>query len=264
MNNKFQEIKNYWEGMAKEFKGSQLATAPDTYYRQFEIAQIEEYLQNGKAVLDIGCGNGFSMLHFTQTFPKARFLGIDYSPLMIKYAKQNLGEKPKLKKRVSFEIGDVLKLSELPLFGGKKFDFIVSERCLINLLDWPQQKQALLQMKKLLKKNGKIILCENTQEGLGRLNQLRKKFGLPAIKTRWHNFYVPERQFLPFARRHFRLLEAKNIGSLYYIISRVVYAKLADLEKKEPDYLHPINKIASQLPPIGNHSPNFIFLLQQK
>ena len=119
-------------------------------------------------------------------------------------------------------------------------------------------------MKKVLKKNGKIVLCENTQEGLDRLNELRNKQDLFSIKVRWHNYYMPEKKLLSFAKKHFKVEEVNNIGSLYYIISRVVYAKLSDLENKEPEYLHPINKIASQLPSIGNYSPNFIFVLKNK
>src|SRR5438105_14360408 len=119
-------------------------------------------------------------------------------------------------------------------------------------------------MKKMLKPGGYIVLCENTQEGLARLNKLRATLKLPAIKVRLHNYYLHEKKLLNFAKTHFQLAEVNNIGSLYYIISRVVYAKLSDLEKKAPDYLHPINMIASKLPSLGNYSPNFIFLLKNK
>lgn len=251
--------------MAREYKISHLATAPDTYYRQFEIQQIMKYLRDGKSVLDVGCGNGYSTLEFARKFIKAKFVGIDYSAEMVRYANQALQKSKKnVGARVKFEIGDVRKLSTEQGIKGKKFDLIVSERCLINLLDWDEQKKALLEMKKMLKKNGKIILTENTQEGLKRLNDLRETFDLPPIKIRWHNYYMPQRKLEQFARQNFKLTEVKNIGSLYYIISRVVYAKLAILDKKQPDYMHPINWIASQLPVVGDFSPNYIFVLERK
>ena len=75
---------------------------------------------------------------------------------------------------------------------------------------------------------------------------------------------LPEKKLVAFVRNRFKIEEVNNIGSLYYILSRVVYAKLAALEGKTPDYLHPINKIASDLPSIGNFSPNFVFLLKNK
>lgn len=256
-------IKKYWEDQAKNFKESPLATAPDVYYRNLEIDRIIGYLKNNKSVLDIGCGNGYSTLKFAKIFFYANFLGIDYSEEMIKFAERTLLSEKALKGRVKFDVGNVMSLSSYAPTR-KKFDYIVSERCLINLLNWEEQKKALLEMKKVLKKNGKIILCENTQEGLVRLNKLRQKLGLFSIKVRWHNYYLPEKKFLNFAKKHFVIKEVNNIGSLYYIISRVVYAKLCDLENKKPEYLHQINKIASQLPSIGNYSPNFIFVLKNK
>lgn len=258
------EIKKFWDNQADSFGESQLATAPDVYYRDLEIDRIMSYLRDGKKVLDIGCGNGYSTFLFAKKFPKMKIVGMDYSEKMIKMAASALKKQKKaLAKRISFCVGDVLKLSK-DASGLGKFDLIVSERCLINLLNWDEQKKALLEMKKMLKPKGMIILCENTQEGLGRLNQLRKTCGLHAIEVRWHNFYMPEKKLLDFAKKHFKVLDVNNIGSLYYIISRVVYAKLSDLEKKEPDYMNPINMIASKLPSLGNYSPNFIFVLQNK
>lgn len=263
MTNKEKKIKEYWDEQARQYKDSPQATAPDVFYRELEISRIISCLKDNARVLDVGCGNGFSTFKFAQKFPGLNILGIDYAQEMIRQATLSLAQNKKLQKRVGFEVGDVLQLSRLP-FLKEKFDYIVSERCLINLINWEQQKRALLEMKKVLKKNGRIILCENTQEGLGRLNLIRKRLGLKAIALRWHNYYLPEKKFLDFAARHFILEDVNNIGSLYYIISRVVYAKLCEMAGREPDYLNPINKIASQLPSLGNYSPNFIFLLMNK
>ncbi len=258
-----EKIKEFWQDQASTFGESQLATAPDSYYRELEIDRIMSYLSDGKRILDIGCGNGFSTFFFAKKFPKSQFFGLDYSEKMIEAAQKTLGKNKTLKKRLFFEVGSVLNLgSKLPKIG--KFDLIVSERCLINLMNWQEQKQALLEMKKMLKPGGQIILCENTQEGLSRLNSLRKIFSLPAITVRWHNYYMPEKKLLEFASKNFKVVDVNNIGSLYYIISRVVHASLSDMENKTPEYLHPINKIASKLPSVGNYSPNFIFLLQKK
>lgn len=262
MNKKTSHIKNFWKEQAQQFKKSQLATAPDIFYRNLEIENIEKYLRNGGSVLDIGCGNGFSTIRFAEHFPKIKIIGIDYSPEMIKYANQALSQYPRLKERVSFRVGDVLSLSSVGL--PKTFDYIVSERCLINLLNWEEQQQALFEMKQVLKKGGRIVLCENTQEGLERLNKIRKTLDLKPIKVRWHNYYMPESKLLRFVKKHFVLESVKNIGSLYYIISRVVYAKLCDVRGVEPDYLNPINEIASKLEPFGDCSPNYIFLLKKQ
>lgn len=262
-----QNVKEFWEHQAKTFEESPLATAPDTHFRDLEIASILRYLKDGASVLDVGCGNGFSTFAFARKLPRMRCIGIDYSESMIDFAARAMKkEKPSVQKRLAFAVGDVLKLSSVPELRGKKFDYIVSERCLINLANWKEQARAMLEMKKLLKKGGRIILTENTQEGLARLNTLRKQFDLSPITVRWHNYYMPEKKLMAFARTHFTLESVENIGNLYYILSRVAHAALAKLEGKEPDYLHPINKIASQLPTLGTHhwSPNFIFVLKNR
>jgi SAM-dependent methyltransferase len=166
----------------------------------------------------------------------------------------------KLGERVRFKQSDVLDLGALEDHG---FDVIVSERCIINLKDWEEQKAAILNMKWKLRPSGKLLLVENTQEGLAVLNSLRAQFGLHEIKTRWHNFYVPQKQLEEWLPEYFRIDSVENIGNLYYIMSRVLYASLARRSDEEPDYNHPINEIASQLPTLGSYSfsPNFLYRL---
>jgi|SRR3989344_3769742 len=259
-------VKDFWNKQAKTLKESELATAPDSHYRTLEIKSILKYLKKNASVLDVGCGNGFSTLHFARSLPSSTFVGIDYSEEMIRHANSAL-QKEKLKKgQVTFTVANLLSLSKTPELEGRKFDCIISERCLINLASWEEQKRALMEMKKMLKKGGRIILTENTQEGLARLNELRKKFDLEQISVRWHNYYMPEKKLLAFVKKEFKFEGMENIGNLYYIISRIVYASLAKREGKEPAYMHPINEIASKLPSLGTYqfSPNFIFLLRKK
>ena len=252
-------IKDFWDKQADKYKTSDLATAPDHHYRELEISRILPHLSDGSHILDIGCGNGYSTLKFAIENPGATILGVDYSEKMIKQAIDHLHGHPEVK-NVSFLMGDVRRLGDLK----KKFDIIVSERCLINLTTFAEQRHALLQMKYALNPGGKLILVENTIEGLDRLNSLRKKFGLEDIKERWHNHYLPQFDFLKFARLHFKVQTVDNIGSLYYIMSRVMYAKLCAMEGKEPDYNHPINRIASQMPSLPAYawSPNYLFVMR--
>jgi ubiquinone/menaquinone biosynthesis C-methylase UbiE len=258
-------VKQFWNEQAIAFQESDLATAPDHYYREMEIERILSHLKNGASILDVGCGNGYSTLRFARALPASKIMGIDFSESMIDHATAALA-KHELRGQVEFSLANVLSLTADPIVGNKKFDFVVSERCLINLGNWEEQRAALLQMKALLNPNGQIILTENTQEGLANLNGLRENLGLPPIAVRWHNYYMPQKTLEAFLPEHFWVEAVENIGNLYYIISRVVYAKLADLEGKQPEYLHPINKIAAQLPslPDGRYSPNYIYVLRNR
>lgn len=253
------KVKAFWDAQAVEHGASDLATAPDHYYRELEIAKIIEHLRPDENVLDVGCGNGYS----TQAFKHAvdsNFVGIDYSPAMIAAAYRHADE------RLVFFTGDVRALPDIA-----KFDTIISERCLINLASWDEQQHAILEMKRCLRPGGRIILVENFEDGLNNLNELRAGFGLHEIEVRWHNRYLKLAEFDPFISDHFDVIHRENIGNLYYIVSRVVYAALARSEGQEPRYDHFINKVASDLPTLGLHpdinafySPNFLHVLRAK
>ena len=262
-------VKEFWGQQAQDHGASDAATAPDHFYRQnVEIKRIMEILDVTKpeTLLDIGCGNGYSTIQIAKAHPAAIVIGVDYSEKMIEEAKKASNGIP----NVTFLVGDVLSISRHPDLQHLRFDTILSERCLINLANWEEQKLAILQLRRLLTPDGSLVLVENTKEGLAKLNTMRDILKLPPIKERWHNFYIPEDKFKEFQQeaggKLFNFVHIENVGNLYYIISRVVYAKLAAMEGKEPSYDHPINEIASQLPNLGDHyacSPNYIFVLEK-
>jgi len=262
------DVKAFWDQQAEEHGASDLATAPDHYYRvNVEIRRLLEVLKvmEPEAILDVGCGNGFSTVEIAKANPTAMVVGLDYSEKMIEQAI----EAGKGVSNVSFLVGDVLSIARHPRLQHLRFDAVISTRCLINLANWEEQKLGILQMRKLLAPDGSLILIENITDGLKKLNTVRKIFDLPPIEQRWHNFYLPEKEFAEFvesnAGKLFNLALSENIGNMYYLISRVVYAKLAAMEGKEPEYSHAINEIASKLPNLGDHyacSPNYMVILE--
>ena len=247
-------VKAFWDQQALQHGISDLATAPDHYYRELEISHIKEHLPFAARVLDVGCGNGYSTLAFAEHLPLSSFIiGIDYSEEMIAQAKTREHAR-----YIKFEVADITK----PLPYGK-FDCIISERCLINLASWQEQQEAILRLRSHLAKGGRLILVENTLAGLNALNSLRAIFGLSPIEMRWHNNYLPE-EIDDFLLDNFNVMHAENIGNLYYIISRVVYAAIcAQQSGLPPDYNDIHNMIAAKLPSLGdyNYSPNWLWVL---
>lgn len=248
------KVLEFWENQAETYGTSDEATAPDTAYRSLEISKINDHIR-GPKVLDVGCGNGFSTLIFAENKPEWEFLGVDYSPKMVREA-----NKAKKGENVSFKVADARELNAI----GGKYDTIISERCLINLASWEEQQDAMLQMRSLLAPGGRIVLVENFVDGLRNLNDLRAAFDLPAIEVRWHNRYLDARDFSAFVEKNFKVTFSENIGNLYYIVSRVVYAEIARMGGGEPQYYHPINYIAAGLPSLGNYnfSPNMLHVLE--
>jgi ubiquinone/menaquinone biosynthesis C-methylase UbiE len=260
------KTKAFWDDQAREHGTSDIATAPDHHYRTLEIDSILRVIDNIKrreTILDVGCGNGYSTLKIGKKFPEAMITGIDYSEPMI--AEANKAVIP----NVEYFHGNVLSLSRNKNLIGQKFDIVLSTRCLINLSTWEEQKAGIMEMLNMLAPDGRLILVENTEAGLASLNKLRAMLDLDPIEVRWHNKYLPLKTVNEFmyeaSGNLFEIEHVENIGNLYYIASRVIYAKLCKDQGIEPDYDSPINAIAAQLPSLGQYyacSPNFMFVLR--
>ncbi|MFA5317872.1 MAG: class I SAM-dependent methyltransferase [Patescibacteria group bacterium] len=258
---KVKKIHNFWNERAKEHKTSYLATVPDKFLKELEIKNILKYIPKKKIkVVDIGCGNGFSTIAFAKE-RQADFLGVDYSENMIEQAQKILLQrKKKIKGKVRFISGNILNLNFL---SPATHDIVSTDRCLINLVSLSDQKKAIKEISRVLKKGGKYIMCEDTKEGLRKLNELRILAGLEAIPNHWHNLYLNEKELLPYIERYFKIIKIDNFSSLYYIASRIFNAVSA-IDIKTPNYLSVINKTATKLPSIGDYSPLKIFYLEKK
>jgi ubiquinone/menaquinone biosynthesis C-methylase UbiE len=261
------DVRAFWDGMAKEHGPSDLATAPDHHYRRMEIGCLLRVLDNipHETILDVGCGNGYTTLEIAKKFPEAMITGVDFSDAMIVEANKRAVPN------VEFFEGDVLSLSRNKHLLGQKYDVVISTRCLINLANWEEQKVGILEMRRMLAPEGKLVLVENVQEGLNNLNDVRAKLGLDPIKVPWHNKYLPQGDLMKFfteLQGHLLSMEfVENIGNMYYVASRVIYAKMCKDQGIKPDYNNPINAIASQLPSMGEYyacSPNFMFVLKNE
>ncbi len=261
------DVRAFWDQQAKEHGPSDLATNPDPHYRALEIESILRVISAIKheTILDVGCGNGYTTRAIAKKFPESEVTGVDFSENMINEATRLVTPN------TDFCVADILSLSRNEILRGRKYDVVLSTRCLINLANWEEQKIGILEMRKMLVPDGRMILVENVQEGLDNLNDLRAKFGLEKIEPPWHNKYLPNdgiRAFIEEIKGNLLSMEyVENIGNLYYLLSRVLYAKLCKDQGIEPDYNNPINAIASQVPTMGEYyacSPNYMFVLKNE
>ena len=100
------------------------------------------------AILDVGVGNGASSKYLKKHFPNSQVLGIDISTTAIKSAEE-LSEPG-----LSFEVKNVEK-TDLPV---EEFDLITAFQTHFH---WSDLTQAFLELKRILKPDGTILLaCE--------------------------------------------------------------------------------------------------------
>lgn len=235
------EVKSFWEEKAEqEDVSSERVTHKDIWQRWLEIRSISFYLNKKDRVLDVGCGNGYSTRIFNNLVNE--IIGIDYSNAMITRArKETTEENPPARKKPTFLQCDVLDLS--PSFAGY-FDTVISERCLINLTNFDEQKRAIENIASVLKTGGLFIFVEGSAEGRLNLNTEREKFGLPKMPPVWHNVDFHEKETLKYLRKSFILKDRRSFG-LYDFLSRIVHPLM--VAPKEPKYDARINEIAAKL-----------------
>jgi len=231
-----------------------LAGTNDIILKKMEIQEIAKHVHDGMKILDAGCGNGITAIYLAEKF-NVTIVGVDFSDKMIENAKKIAQEK-KMKGAVTFLKDDVQDLSGLD----RDFDFIYTERTLINLSTWDAQKKAIENIFSHLVKKGIYAMCESSMDGLNKINTLRASVDLPQITPPWHNRYLRDEEINTHTLQGITLESVNDFSSTYYFLSRVVNAHIASNEGKEPDYNSIINQLALKLPPFGDFGQTKIWL----
>ena len=113
----------------------------------WSISQLD-HKKRFKAILDVGVGNGASSKYLKMHFPDSQVLGIDISSTAIRAAEE-LSEPG-----LSFEVKNV-ENTNLPV---EEFDLITAFQTHFH---WSDLTQAFLELKRILKPDGTILLaCE--------------------------------------------------------------------------------------------------------
>jgi len=89
---------------------------------------VEEKLQAGARVADVGCGHGISTVLLAQAFPASTFAGFDYHAPSIEAARRNAAEAG-VEDRVRFEV------ARADGFPGEGYDLVAHFDCLHDLGD---------------------------------------------------------------------------------------------------------------------------------
>lgn len=258
MTNSINEIKGYWNNRAKEHTSDRQGTTNDVYLRELEINTIADKIREldlcaGAALIDIGCGDGYSTMRLAKEFPEYDFTGVDYSKSMIDNALNHRDEDAELKRNVQFKVADVLNLNDA--LGDAMFDVAISMRVLINLPELSQQEAAIRNVASKCAPNGRYIAVENFMDGQRNLNELRASVGLPDISVRWHNRFFEKEEFENAAKNSFKSMSFIDFASSYYYVTRVVYSKMCQIQGIEPSYDHDLYNVAVELPYHGEFSP---------
>lgn len=222
----------------------------DVVLTEIEQRFIVDCVPQGAKVIDIGCGNGGSLIRLAKE-KGVNGTGFDFSEKMVATARAAVAEA-NLEAQVSIHSGNV---PPIPVQFGR-FPIAYSQRCLINLKTSEEQREAVLSVADILEPGGTYIMIECFNEGAANTNHLRSMIGLEQMAAPWHNRFFNLHEVKEWSTPDFFVERVVHISSTYHFLSRVVYAKLAEKTGAELQYESDINLLAAQLPQeIGEFGP---------
>lgn len=132
-----------------------------------------------KNILDIGCGGGAAIKNLAERFPDATIYGIDTSEVSVNKTIETNRDKV-VEDKVRVTQGSV---EDLP-YGDNFFDLVISVE---SYYFWPDFKEDLLQIRRVLKPDGMVLIMAELYGGTDLSDKekyLTQKFT--------HNLYSPE------------------------------------------------------------------------
>ncbi len=185
--------------------------------KELEMEHIQRYTciskyMRGKTVLDAACGEGYGSAILAKE--AAYVLGIDISKDAVEHAREKYSTYPNL----SYEVGDVSKLSEVV---DRKIDVVVSFET-IEHIDEEKQIAFLNEIRKILKPDGFLIMSTPNKAVYSDMFSYHNEFHI-------HEFSMEE--FRDFLGKTFRNIK-------FYSQSLEINSVISDPERDSTDALY--------------------------
>jgi ubiquinone/menaquinone biosynthesis C-methylase UbiE len=219
------EVLSYWQQENVE-------SMYDKYLLNAEIDLIKTNILPNSKILDAGCGEGEGTLHYSK-IPGVTIHATDFSDTRLKKAKENLkGVSNVILKKIDF-------LGEYEL--DDDYDIIITQRFLINLMEFDLQKKVIINLMNRLKENGQFLMLEGSKDGVDELNAFRKIFSLDPIPIKWHNLFFKNSELENFLNLEgFKIIDEIGLGD-YFLLTRGI----RPVFDKKLDWNVNYNRIAS-------------------
>ena len=121
-----EHVDGVFHGCEKFFRPGYVANLVSSWIPA--LSDVQEKLEAGAGVADIGCGKGASTLLMAKAFPNSRFFGFDYHDKSIEAARES-AKLDGIGDRVTFQV------SSAKDFPGKDYDFVAVFDCLHDMGD---------------------------------------------------------------------------------------------------------------------------------
>lgn len=204
---------------------------------QQEVRLIKQYLYPFLKVLEVGCGEGEKTMEYSM-INNIDIHSIDFSDTRLRRAAKRVGRKSNVRfKRVNMIDKDQINSMILD----NCYDVVISERFLINILDWNKQIEVISSLKNKLVNDGLLLMIEGSEDGVKELNAFRKLFGLQEIPIRSHNLFLRDKEFaIMMTKSGWKLESIQGLGE-YHLLTR----GLRPVFDKELNWDSDFNKVAA-------------------
>lgn len=234
------------------------ATSRDYNMRELEIQSIARELIEPGPVLDLGCGNGYTLIAVASQLRGWTLTGVDFSKSLIEGAHTLAAQRAAgMTSAVEFVHADALEY--LPNVPTGSQQYVITERFLQNLPSRQSQLQTIREIHRVLAPKGRLLMCEGSETGFQQLNDLRASLGLSRIPStsrenvsaiRFDDRDVEQ----ALAEIGFTLVHKVGF-SLYFIIARVLHPLL--VAPDSPRFDAPINDLAGLIQAHTQAAPGY-------
>lgn len=231
------ENHNFWKERLKS-NPENLVCSNDIKLDLLEGNQIlNENLKN-KTILEIGCGNGILYRKICKKYKIKKYVGLDFVKELI-----DVCNKKKRRKNDIFLQQDMTDLSKDTF--RQKFDFIITKRSVQNVISHSLQIKVIDNLGYFLKKNGKLILIESSQDAQKNINDQRKLLKLKRIYPPFHNLFLSDVKIKKYNFKNIKLKKIIPFASDYYYITRIIYAYFTkNFLNQKPSFQHPMQNVS--------------------
>lgn len=231
-------INEHYTEQAKLYGEDALSTIGERVIRERETTLVLETVRRlmPSTILDVGCGNGYTLRQIGRAFPSIDLFGVEPNE-----------ELRELAQRCGYiYAGDVTRLGL-----GPDFQLVLSQRCLINLPDWPTQQKAIGELKRAVSPGRHLLFVECFDSGLAAINAARAEFELEPLSPAWHNVYLPDGLFDAEMANWTEEHVNRHFLSTHSYVSRVLFTMLA---KQTPRNARFVEFMCDALPNRGEYS----------
>jgi ubiquinone/menaquinone biosynthesis C-methylase UbiE len=224
------------------------ATSRDYNMRELEIDALGRELTEPGPVLDLGCGNGYTLISLATRLRDWPMTGVDFSSSLVDGARALAAARQSdLLSVPAFVHADALEYLAAVPEGSVRY--VITERFLQNLPRRERQIDAIRAIARVLAPGGRLLMCEGSEDGFERLNDLRAAVGLDRVPATSRENVSAVRFRDDDIERELEAIgltvERKAGFSLFFTIARVLHPLL--VAPAAPRFDAPINDLARLL-----------------